>query len=50
MIRNMGFADDWFCRDCEHGPMSEGDSNCHRCGGSWDQQNNNNLDEEEDDG
>ena len=26
------FVDDWYCMDCEHGPMTESDSHCTRCG------------------
>ena len=26
------FVDDWYCQDCEHGPMTEKDTNCSRCG------------------
>lgn len=33
------YIDDWYCQDCEYGPMSEGDSHCTRCGSSWEQQN-----------
>jgi len=27
-----GFADEWWCQDCEHGPMDEKDDKCDRCG------------------
>jgi uncharacterized paraquat-inducible protein A len=23
---------DWYCKDCEHGPMMDNDTNCTRCG------------------
>ena len=23
---------DWYCNDCEHGPMMDGDTHCSRCG------------------
>ena len=23
---------DWYCQDCEHGPMMEKESHCSRCG------------------
>ena len=23
---------DWYCGDCEHGPMMDGDTHCSRCG------------------
>ena len=23
---------DWYCEDCEHGPMTESDDKCTRCG------------------
>jgi uncharacterized paraquat-inducible protein A len=23
---------DWYCEDCEHGPMMDGDTHCTRCG------------------
>ena len=23
---------DWYCGDCEHGPMMDDDTNCSRCG------------------
>ena len=26
------YVDDWYCQDCEHGPMTESDSHCTRCG------------------
>ena len=26
------FVDDWYCMGCEHGPMTESDSHCTRCG------------------
>jgi len=26
------FVDDWYCQDCEHGPMTEKDTHCSRCG------------------
>ena len=26
------YADEWWCTDCEHGPMMDGDTNCSRCG------------------
>ena len=26
------YVDDWYCQDCEHGPMSHSDTNCTRCG------------------
>ena len=26
------YVDDWYCQDCEHGPMTEGDTHCSRCG------------------
>ena len=26
------FKEDWFCDDCEHGPMMDSDSHCTRCG------------------
>ena len=25
-------AKDWYCTDCEHGPMTESDDKCTRCG------------------
>jgi hypothetical protein len=24
--------EDWFCQECEHGPMTEKESKCSRCG------------------
>ena len=33
------YINDWYCQDCEHGPMSEGDSHCTRCGAAWEKQN-----------
>ena len=24
--------EDWYCQECEHGPMMESDSHCTRCG------------------
>ena len=26
------YADEWWCMDCEHGPMDEKDNKCTRCG------------------
>ena len=26
------YADEWFCSECEHGPMNEKDDKCTRCG------------------
>ncbi len=26
------YVDDWFCQECEHGPMEEKDDKCTRCG------------------
>ena len=26
------YVDDWYCQDCEHGPMTESDDKCTRCG------------------
>ena len=26
------YVDDWYCMDCEHGPMNEADDQCTRCG------------------
>jgi len=26
------YVDDWYCQDCEHGPMDEKDDKCDRCG------------------
>ena len=26
------YVDDWYCQDCEHGPMTEKDDECTRCG------------------
>ena len=26
------YADEWWCMDCEHGPMDEKDNKCSRCG------------------
>tara|TARA_Y100001938_G_scaffold145701_1_gene222953 strand:- start:352 stop:588 length:237 start_codon:yes stop_codon:yes gene_type:complete len=26
------YADEWWCMDCEHGPMDEKDDKCTRCG------------------
>ena len=26
------YVDDWYCMDCEHGPMTEADDQCTRCG------------------
>ena len=25
-------VDDWWCRQCEHGPMTKKESKCSRCG------------------
>ena len=25
------YADEWWCRQCEHGPMNEKDDKCTRC-------------------
>ena len=26
------YVDEWWCMDCEHGPMDEKDDKCDRCG------------------
>ena len=26
------YADEWFCMECEHGPMTEKEDKCSRCG------------------
>ena len=26
------YADEWFCLECEHGPMTEKEDKCSRCG------------------
>jgi len=26
------YADDWWCSSCEHGPMTEKETRCSRCG------------------
>ena len=26
------YADEWWCIECEHGPMTEKDDKCSRCG------------------
>ena len=26
------FVDDWYCAECEAGPMTEADDECSRCG------------------
>ena len=26
------YVDDWYCMDCEHGPMMEKEDKCSRCG------------------
>ena len=26
------YTDEWWCMDCEHGPMDEKDDKCDRCG------------------
>jgi hypothetical protein len=33
------YINDWYCQDCEHGPMSKDDSHCTRCGAAWEKQN-----------
>ena len=30
--KDIEYADDWYCMDCEHGPMDEKDDKCTRCG------------------
>ena len=25
-------SEDWWCQDCEHGPMTEKENKCSRCG------------------
>jgi|TARA_A100001388_G_scaffold145813_1_gene108192 rubrerythrin len=32
---NEDYADDWYCQNCEHGPLSEDDDRCPRCGTKW---------------
>ena len=30
--QEVEYVDDWYCQDCEHGPMTESDDRCTRCG------------------
>ena len=39
------YADDWWCQECEYGPMIEADNKCKRCGHPW---NGKHTDEEYD--
>ena len=32
LIETEDTAKDWYCDDCEHGPMMDGDTHCSRCG------------------
>ena len=32
LIETEDTAKDWYCGDCEHGPMMDNDTNCSRCG------------------
>ena len=32
LIETEDKAKDWYCGDCEHGPMMDADTNCTRCG------------------
>ena len=29
------YADDWYCRNCEYGPLNESDDKCPRCNTKW---------------
>lgn len=29
------YVDDWYCRNCENGPLSQGDDCCPECGTKW---------------
>ena len=31
----MEYADDWYCRACEYGPLNESDVKCPRCNTKW---------------
>jgi len=33
------YQDDWYCKDCEHGPISMEKDNCPVCGSTWLSQN-----------
>ena len=33
------FIDDWYCKDCEHGPIGIEKDACSECGSTWDSQN-----------
>ena len=37
------YVDDWYCMDCEHGPMTESDDKCTRCGAKNSQFVNNEM-------
>lgn len=32
ILTNMNLEQDWYCAECEHGPMMDDDPNCTRCG------------------
>jgi len=32
LIETEDKAKDWYCGDCEHGPMMDNDTHCSRCG------------------
>jgi rubrerythrin len=31
----LEYADDWYCRNCEYGPLNESDDKCPRCNTKW---------------
>ena len=42
------YADEWWCRECEHGPMTEKEDKCSRCGAKSGKVYNNDSDGWED--
>ena len=42
------YADEWFCLECEHGPMTEKEDKCSRCGAKSGKVYNNDSDGWED--
>lgn len=39
------YVDDWHCKECGHGPLSEVEDMCTLCGSTWAEQNDGVLSE-----
>ena len=41
------FVDDWYCKDCEHGPIGIEKDACPVCGSTWLSQNDGAVDSDD---